>query len=254
VAWNERHDEILKIISLKKKVGVGELTQRLNVSEVTIRKDLSLLEDMGHILRSRGGAILAADRQILKPAGIRKKENLDKKAAIAEKGKELVDEGDTIYIDSGSTCLLFAREIKDKNLRVITNSLDVLMELGDSDSVALFSLGGAFRRDAGSFIGPISVQGIKAFHVQTAFLGTTGISRDGRFSSQNVIESQLKSEVISISGRSVVLADSSKIESSAFSIFAQPGDIDIVITDEGIGDKNYFKDVSIELMVVPIEQ
>ncbi|MFP4384401.1 MAG: DeoR/GlpR family DNA-binding transcription regulator [Spirochaetia bacterium] len=249
LAWNERHGEILKIISLKKKVGVGELTRRLNVSEVTVRKDLSLLEDMGHILRTRGGAILAADRRVLKPAGIRKKENLPQKRAIAEKAAELVEEGDTIYIDSGSTCLLFAKGIKEKNLRVVTNSLDVLNELGDTDSIALFSVGGAYRRDAGSFIGPISVEGIRSFHVQTAFLGATGITRDGRFSSQNVIESQLKRKVIGAAARSVVLTDSSKFESSAFSVFAQEGDIDAVITDSGIGGKDWFSSDSVEVII-----
>ena len=138
MAFNERYNEILKILTKIKKISVQELTDRLKVSEVTIRKDLSNLEAQGKILRTHGGAVLADYIDQHNNLNIRIKKNIEKKIAIAKKARELVREDDTIYIDAGSTCYKFAREIKDMNLQVITNSLDVILEYAQCQ-IFLFS-------------------------------------------------------------------------------------------------------------------
>jgi DeoR/GlpR family transcriptional regulator of sugar metabolism len=252
MAFNERYNEITKILSKIKKVTVQELTERLKVSEVTIRKDLSDLEAHGKILRTHGGAVLAEDMTQHNPINIRINENIDKKTAIAKKARELVREDDTIYIDAGTTCCQFAQEIKDMNLRVVTNSMDVILELAQYPNISLFTLGGSYRIDARSFIGPIAINSIKNFQISTCFLGTSGISKEGNFSSQNTIEAELKSAILASSNRKVVLADNTKYGITAFSIFAKPKDIDILIMDSDINDLDNLKSLGIEIMVTNV--
>lgn len=228
-----RHDEILNIISRLRNVSVQELTDRLNVSEVTIRKDLTFLEEMGSVIRTHGGAKLAQDRALLRTLRTRMQEHLQAKRAVAERARELVNEGDTIYIDSGSTCYCLAEWIKGMALRVLTNSIDVMAALADDPAVSLFSIGGSYRKEAGSFLGPIAEENVRRFQIETCFIGTTGISEDGAMASQNVFESQLKRQVMAISQRKVILADSSKYRTGAFSVFARADEIDLLITDAG---------------------
>src|SRR6056297_320112 len=100
MALNRRHEDILKILNRLRSVSVNVLTERLKVSEVTIRKDLTALEEMGFLLRTRGGAALAEDSRFLRTMTVRRKENLERKAAIVRKARELIREDDTVYIDS----------------------------------------------------------------------------------------------------------------------------------------------------------
>lgn len=226
-----RHEEILKIITRLRTISVQELTARLNVSEVTIRKDLNTLEEMGFIIRSHGSARLAENSITLRTLNTRKTVNTEDKIRIAQKAKSLLREEDTIYIDSGSTCKYLAKEIKDMSIRVITNSIDVMNILAEEPGISLVSLGGNYRKEAGSFLGPITIESLKNFQIETCFLGTTGILSRGIFSAQNIMESQLKQQVITVSGRRIILGDSSKLGRSAFSVFARSSDIDIFITD-----------------------
>ncbi|HUX12668.1 MAG TPA: DeoR/GlpR family DNA-binding transcription regulator [Spirochaetia bacterium] len=229
---NDRHNEIMRIISLRKRASVGELTERLGVSEVTIRKDLGFLEEMGYLVRTRGAATLAEDWENHRVLGIRREEHVDDKRAVAAAAMQLVQEGDTIYLDSGSTCALLAGRLSGMTLRVVTNSIDVVLELGDAPGIALHSVGGTYRKEAGSFIGPAAIEALASYHIDEAFLGTTGFSRDGDFSAQNLIEAQLKKAVIGRARRVVVLADHSKFGARAFAVFAKLADIDIVVMDD----------------------
>jgi DeoR/GlpR family transcriptional regulator of sugar metabolism len=229
--YSARHEKILKILSLLREISVPDLSDRLAVSEVTIRKDLTALEDMGCLIRTHGGAMIAEDFRLIKTIDIRQRENLNAKRAIATKAKELISNGDTVYLDSGSTCLMIAREIRDMNLHVVTNSIDLMAELSGAQNILLHSLGGSYRKESGSFIGPSAVRSLEEFQFSICFLGATGFSAQGIFSSQNIIESEMKKQALLNSTRKVIVADSSKFGINAFSIFARPMDIDILVTD-----------------------
>jgi len=245
-----RHEEILKILTRLRSISVQELTTRLKVSEVTIRKDLNTLEEMGYIIRSHGGARLAEDSRTLSTLSTRKNINIEEKKLIAAKGKSLIKEGDTIYLDTGSTCRYLAEEIRGMSIRVITNSLDVMNTLAEEAGISLVSLGGSYRKEAGSFLGPLPIEILKNFHIETSFLGASGILSRGIFSSQNILESQLKQQVLDVSGRRVILADSTKFGRSAFSVFARSGDIDILITDSGIKNTENLIKLGLEVILV----
>jgi len=245
-----RHEEILKILSRLRTISVQELTNRLDVSEVTIRKDLNILEEMGFIIRSHGSARLAENSSSLRTLNTRKTVNIEEKIKIAKKAKSLLREEDTIYIDSGSTCRYLAEEIKEMSIRVITNSIDVMNILAEEPGISLVSLGGNYRKEAGSFLGPIAIESLKNFQIETCFMGTTGILSRGTFSAQNIMESQLKQQVMEISGRRIILGDSTKLGRTAFSVFARSSDIDILITDSKFKATDDLKKLGMEVILV----
>ncbi|NOY09337.1 MAG: DeoR/GlpR transcriptional regulator [Spirochaetes bacterium] len=250
----ERFEEILKILSVRKKITVQELTERLKVSEVTIRKDLTFLEEKGKIVRVHGGAVLAEDRDLLRNITIRLDEHTAEKSAIAKTAANLIHEGDIIFLDSGSTCYYLALQLKDLDIRVLTNSLDIILALSDSSSVALLSTGGSFRTDARSFIGPAAIETIGNFQIETCFLGTTGFSKDGIFTAQNILEAQVKKAVIRASQRKIMLADHYKYGTKAFSIFARAEDIDVLITDSAFTDKKTLFGLGMEVVFSPADK
>ena len=251
---NERYESILAMLNRLKKVSVQDLTQKLGVSEVTVRKDLSFLEERGKLIRIHGGAVLAEDEGHLRTIAIRQAEHAAEKQAIARKARELIRPGETLFIDAGSTCAAFAREIRDMELRVVTNSLYAILELADSAGISLFSTGGSFRPEACSFIGPGAMQTIASVQIDTCFMGTTGFSTDGVFSSQNVIESQLKRATVQASRRVVMLVDHSKYGTTACSVFARAGDIDVLVIDSGIGDRQAVAALGMEVVIATLQQ
>ena len=212
-------------------VRVAELSDRLNVSDVTIRKDLAVLEEQGFLRRTHGGALPVEhfDPSHSLPARSARKQGA--KQRLAEAARDLVSHGETIYIDSGSTCAAVGRAVADIELRVVTNSLDILTILSDRPNISLLAIGGSYRHDAGSFIGPWAERSLGSVQIDHAFLGTTGISEDGRFSSQNSLESQIKSAAIAAARTTIVVADIDKIGVHAFSVFAGPDDVTTLITD-----------------------
>ena len=250
-----RHSRILKTVELLRTVSVQELKERLEVSEVTIRKDLNFLEDKGLILRTHGGARLAQDSNRMRTLSIRERENPELKRIIARKAASLIAEGDTVYIDSGSTCQALAEELRDgkRSVRVISNALPILNILADSESISLHTIGGSFRREAGSFVGPLSLANLADYQIETGFVGATGFDAEGVFSSQNVIESQLKKQVLLSSKRRVILADSTKADVRAFSVFARPEEVDILITDSGCSYCTNLRKLGIEVLIAKKE-
>ncbi|MBI9102160.1 MAG: DeoR/GlpR transcriptional regulator [Spirochaetales bacterium] len=243
-----RHEEILEILTKLRTITVPELTSRLGVSEVTIRKDLTLLEEMGYVIRSHGSARLAEDTRALSTINTRKKTNTNEKQSIGEKAKSLIREGDTIYLDSGSTSLALAGVIKNMSLRIITNSIDVMNTLAEEPGISLVCLGGNYRKEAGSFLGPLPMEALKNFQIETCFIGATGFLSRGIFSAQNIMESQLKAQVIQVSKRRVIMADSSKYEKTAFSVFARANEVDVLITDSGFKDGETLNKLGIEVL------
>lgn len=255
MAYNTRITSILSIIARKRSVTVQELKERLGVSEVTIRKDLDLLEGEGAIVRTHGGAMMAEERSGagLRTVTMREQVNVDEKRAIARLARSLVADGDTIYLDAGSTCRLLAQELRGCEIQVVTNSLDVINELADAENVSLHIPGGSFRRKSRSLIGPSAMQAMENMNITTCFMGTTGFLPDGVFSSQNTLETQLKRQAIKASRRCVMLADAAKYGVSAFSVFARAEDVDILITDWRFQDARRMAELDIEVMIADMD-
>ncbi|HET7838649.1 MAG TPA: DeoR/GlpR family DNA-binding transcription regulator [Rectinemataceae bacterium] len=246
--YNPRLESILSLISRKRTVSVTELRERLGVSGVTVRKYLDILEGEGIIVRTHGGAMMAEDRSSIRTISMREETRVEEKREIARAAKALVSEGDVIFLDSGTSCRALARELSGMSLQVITTSLDVMEELAPSPSISLFCPGGSLRREARAFIGPTAVEALRDLRIGTCFLGASGFSAEASFYTQNLVESQLKRQVLGVSRRRVVLADSAKLGLEAFSVFARPGSLDLLVTDSGFPLAEEFRALGIEVI------
>ncbi len=227
---NDRQIDILRILNRRERVTVAELTERLHVSEVTVRKELSRLADAGRLVRVHGGARLAEQPEESRTIVRRRQSHLEAKGRIARAASELVREGETIFLDSGSTIEELARLVANMEVRVVTNSIEVVSLLGGSRA-SVTCIGGGYRAEAGSFVGPLAVRTVREFFFDRCFIGTTGIADDGTCSAQNVLESEVKRAAIDQSTSRVILADSSKLGTVAFSVFARATDISLFIVE-----------------------
>lgn len=235
-AVKSRWDAIRQILQTEQRVAVGDLAHRLDVSEVTIRKDLVLMEGQGLLLRTYGGAILAEDSPAVIGYTEKSRQALKEKDAIARKALALVENGQNILLDSGTTCLGLAHLLRGYEVQVITNSLLAARVLAGSDSVSMVILGGTYRPVTAAIIGDSAVEQLRKYNIDTAFMGASGATPEGGFSCQNMLESQLKRAMWQQAARRVILMDSGKFGTNKFAAFAAYGDIHVVVTDDAIGE------------------
>jgi len=231
----KRHQFILDKLSQEKYLEVTDLCDLLNVSAVTIRKDLRFLENKGLLFRTHGGASL--ENPYIKERAVFEKEKIsvDEKKGIALKAAELVLENDTILIASGTTVQTFAKHINSNfKLRVITSSLHVVLQLITSESIEILLLGGYIRHSSASVIGSHALDILNKVSCSKLFLGADGIDSEYGISTTSLEEAELNKEMIAASQRIVLLADSSKFGKRSFAKICQINKIDEIITDNGI--------------------
>jgi len=234
-----RRAKLIDLIKEKGEITVNELSKALGVTGTTIRKDLSDLETLGMIVRTHGGALLPSHTKVEWNFIQKSKQHVEEKHAIAKRALEFVKPGDSIILDSGTTTLAIAREIKKTQLlplTIVTNNFFIAAELVGT-GIDLIVLGGIVRENSFSLIGAFAEENIKKIYADKAFVGATGFSKDG-FMTPNVNEAKIKSLMISQSGESFVIVDSSKFERPSFAIYTTFDQIDHVITDWNISDEN----------------
>lgn len=232
---SERHEKILNKLKENGKVSVQKLSGELSVSEVTIRKDLRLLEDKNLLFRTHGGATqtnpYTSDRHVDVKAKIREKE----KEAIAKEAVKLIGENDSIILASGTTILALACQIHPSNrLNVITSALNVSLELSERDHVEITQLGGQLRPSSNSVVGKYSEQFLDNITCGVFFLGVDGIDLDFGMTTTNLMEASLNQKCIDVAQYTVVLADSTKFGKRGFSRICDLDEVQHIITDEGI--------------------
>ena len=229
-AMNTRQQYILNRIEVTKKVQVTELAESLDVSEVTIRKDLQELEGLSLLKRVYGGAI-DVRRSKYNPA-LEQRKITPEKLAIAHSALELIDDGDTLIIDAGSTTLALVQLLRDtfRSLCIVSNSLPIINELAQSP-FELVALGGELRRHSHACIGPITVASLRQLHADKAFLGATGLCPRHGLSTPNIIEADTKKAMLAAARERIVLADSSKFVSSSLANFAKWSDIHTLVSE-----------------------
>lgn len=231
----ERRLVIVKELDQKGKVDVGNLSKMFGVSEVTIRNDLAQLEKKNVLIRARGGALK------LDPVGIdyhiseKDKINIKAKQQIGVKAAELVNEGDTIMIDSGSTAMQLVRNLdKKSHLTVITNALNIVNHLQKNEDIQVIVPGGFLRNKSFSLIGSSAEKSMRNYFCDKLFLGVDGLDVDYGLSTPNIEEANFNCTMIEMSNQVIVLADSSKIGKRSLAFICPTSSIDILITDTGI--------------------
>ncbi len=230
----ERRGEILEKLHADKKVIVSELSQLYDVSEETIRRDLERLEKEGYAVKSYGGAVLNEDIAIDLPFNIRRNKNVSGKQTIAEIASAMVKDGDHIFLDASTTAVFAAKALKDKkNLTIVTNSVEVLIELSEMSGWNVFSTGGRIQEGYLTFSGSRCDEAIRSYYMDVAFVSCKALNRmQGMMESQEAF-STTKLAMLSSSRKKILLADSTKFDQTAFAVTGTLGSTGIttLITD-----------------------
>ena len=235
MALNQRRTEILNLIQEDGHAKVQKLSKIFKVSEVTIRQDLEELENLGYIQREHGGAFLKDVGSFAKTGQLFNKSHMDEKKEIAALAASLVQEGDSIILDSGSTTTELAKLLAGyKNLNVLTNALNIAYILGENPGINLLVSGGEFKAPTLSLTGDIAANLFKGIHVDKLFLATAGISEDFLLTYPSLSDLTVKSAMIRAASKVYLLADSSKIGSPSFASLGRISLIDTLITDSKI--------------------
>ena len=246
----EREALIIRCISEGIKT-VGGLVEELSVSEATVRRDLENLEQQGLLRRVHGGAELVKNPKTEPMFAEKASLHADEKMRIARLAAECVSDGDTIFLDGGSTVLEMARLLSGKkNLTIVTNSLMAASELMESEC-RLIIVGGEFRPLSRTLVGPLTANTLKSLHIDKAFLGTMGFSLRQGLTTSDVNEAYTKSLAAEASEHVYVLADSSKIGTEHFAACNPLTAIDYLITDPGISQDviKKLKKLKVEVIV-----
>lgn len=230
-----RRANILERLEDEGQVSVKFLSKFFNVSEVTIRNDLSQLEDKHLLIRTRGGAIKQHRVGLDIKLTVKTKQHLREKQKIAQKAIELICDGDTIILDSGTTTMEFAKNLsKFNNLTIITNALNIAGHLADYKNVTVIMLGGYLRKNSFSLVGPTAENVLRNYFVDKLFLGVDGFISNHGIYTPNIEEAYLNRTMISVSKEVIVVTDSSKFKKRSFAYIAPVSDIHTVITDSNI--------------------
>lgn len=249
-----RRKEILHMLAENGEVFVEKLSDKFEVSEVTIRNDLDQLEQKNMLIRARGGAIkmetsVGIDQRLADKNRI----NFQEKSRIGRKAAELVVESDTIIIDSGSTTAEMVRNLPEfQDLTIITNALNISNQLITKTNVNVIIPGGYLRKNSLSLVGPLAEKSLRNFNVGKAFLGVDGFDTKRGVFTPNVEEARLNEIMIEISKEVILLADSTKFGKRSFAFICDVHEIDKVITDTGIKEEELkrLQDAGIEVIIV----
>jgi DeoR/GlpR family transcriptional regulator of sugar metabolism len=230
----DRMNQVLEILAREGYRSVGELSLDLKVSEMTIRRYLDRLEERGQIKRTHGGAY-SGQEMIEVDYRVRETVRRAEKEAIGRAAWSLVQPGESIYIDAGTTCAHLALAVDDtRRITVVTNSTMVLQALEHKANVETIALGGKVHPASHSFVGHLAQEAVQQFRFSKAFLGAIGINLPEGFTQSNVDEVPVKRIVAANSREVIVLADSSKFNQRVLVMFLRLDQVHLVITDPGI--------------------
>jgi DeoR/GlpR family transcriptional regulator of sugar metabolism len=232
-----RQQAIRKHLARQPGAPVGVLATELGVSEMTIRRDFAALEAKAQVQRTHGGAVLT-ERMILEfDYRERLERNRDAKRAIAAAARKLVEPGQRLILDTGTTAIELATLLKDaEDLTVITPSLAVASELQHSPGIEVILLGGIIRRGSPDLTGPVTESSLEMFTVDFAFQGAEGIGPDGTVYTSDLRVARVDRIMRRVARKSCVLADHTKIGSTAFARNGSLAGVDYFITDSGAPD------------------
>ncbi len=252
----ERRMEIIEVVNRDGKARVEDLAALFNVSSVTIRSDLSFLESNGYVVRSHGAAIPNTGVVAELTVQEKRRHNTDVKSLIGQAAAGLISSGDTVILDSGTTAKEIAASVKTLgNVVVMTNGLDVAMELASATGVEVLMPGGILRKNALSFCGSQAEQSLKNYRFDKLFLGVDGFDLRAGITTHNEQEASLNRLMCEISEKVIAVADSSKFGKRSCHMIREFGDIDVLITDTGIPEEYLqgLRDMKVEVIIVEKE-
>ncbi len=232
---NLRRKRILELLKARGALRVSELARELGVSRVTIRADLAALEREGRLVRTRGGALPPEPGRLELPLWESRRVHMKEKAAIGRRAASLVRDGETIFVDVGSTTTEFARALSPelKDVLVVTNALNIALLLENHPGVRVVVTGGTLRALQHSLVNPFGTRILEELYADKAFLGANGVHPEAGVTNANVPEAEIKRLMVAHAKAAYLLADRSKLLRVATARFAGLDEITALITDAG---------------------
>lgn len=251
----ERRALIMQLLEQKDEVQVTQLSKETGISEVTIRKDLTVLQNRNLLIRTRGGAMRKPIENPNEENSIAKKRefNFVEKARIGEEASKLIKDGDYIMFDSGTTTLEVARHLDRFNhLHIITNAMNIALELMAYKRFEVVLLGGNVRVNSQSTVGPLALSVLRNFSRYKLFLGVDSFSIENGVSTPSLEEALLNQVMIQQAAKVIAVFDSSKFNKRSYVHVANVNELDVVVTDRAIpvGMNSKLKAAGVELRVV----
>lgn len=230
----ERLHKIVEMVNSQGIITVNEVINELNVSDMTVRRDLDELDKAGKVVRIHGGAqsISYSINQELSHTE-KKGLQINEKMKIAELAASHIDDGDTIFLGPGTTIELLAQNLINKRIRIITNNYPVFDILKHSDSADIILTGGDFRKNTGALVGPLTNSNLRRLNFTKAFISANGI-RNESICTYSIEEGEAQEIALNNSRTKYLLVDNKKINKDDFYVFYNLNDIDHLITDGSI--------------------
>jgi len=249
----ERRRAIQEMLNRDGRVLVTDLARHFRTSQVTIRKDLEVLQQQHHLQRTHGGALPSREGAIQDPT-LREKELLHRKEKIhiATAAAQMVQEGQVVILDSGTTTTAIAHALRDfRNLTIVTNAVNIAAELAGS-VIEVILTGGTLRKNSFSLVGPMAEETLRRLNADLLFLAVDGFDVNYGLSTPNLLEAKVNRVMIEIAKRTVAVCDASKFGRRSLSLIAPTSAMHEVITDRGIAksDLNALKKAGIEVTLV----
>lgn len=245
----ERRNLILEKLQTEKRVVVSELSQLYDVSEETIRRDLDKLEKEGLATKSYGGAVINEDVSIDLPFNIRKNQNVAGKQKMAEIVASMVSDGEHILLDASTTAVFIAKALKDKErLTVITNSMEILIELSDVSGWNIISTGGMMKEGYLAFLGSKTEEAIHSYFVDKVIFSCKALDHSWGIMESTEPFGTTKKAMLSSGRKKILVVDSTKFDQTAFSVAGNLRDVNVVVTDHKPSEKwlLHFENLGIE--------
>jgi DeoR/GlpR family transcriptional regulator of sugar metabolism len=234
-----RRSKILEWLREEGSARVRDLAQAFSVSEVTVRQDLEKLEADGHVVREHGGAYLKSVRQQVRAMALHHLEHLEEKRRIGRAAAALINDGETIILDSGSTTTEIAANILGhRDMTVITNALNIALMLGAEPGFDIHMTGGHFKAPTLSLSGDRSADYFRGLFVQKLFLATAALDLEAGLTYPALSDIPVKRAMIDAAETVILAADSSKIGARSFSALGGLDLVDVLVTDDAIRDED----------------
>jgi DeoR/GlpR family transcriptional regulator of sugar metabolism len=234
----ERQKQILSLLVRAGRLSVTEIVEQFSISEATARRDLESLASQGKAQRVHGGVIAIEQAPPELPILQRESEQADEKVRIGRVAAELIADGETVFLGSGTTVLETAKNLRErKNLTVLTNSLPVLNALAGIKDITVVSLGGQLRESELSFIGHITEQALAELRVDKVVMGTRGVSLEHGLTNDYLPETLTDRAILKIGREVIIAADHTKINRTATTLLAPLKSVNVFVTDKNAEKK-----------------
>lgn len=248
----QRYDKIVKLVNEHGSMRVTELSERCQVTEETIRRDLDRLERQGLLRRSHGGAVSVQGEQPETPFSEREIMHAEEKRRIAEQAVKLIEPNDRIVLDASTTAWYMAASLPDIPLTVLTNSIRVATQLSNREKIEVISTGGQLVSRSLSFVGPLAERSLDTYYVNKLFLSCQGVHLERGVSESNELQGRVKQKMVGMADQVILLADASKFGVQAFAHVMNLNEVDQLITDSRIDQRivEQLQEQAMQVMIV----